>query len=105
MSEETKLTAIFSKEEIEVAKSMRDAIIKEGVSELKSIYMAGEIVMWDELSQQTVSLQKEVEELKNVAEQMVKMLIKTKTHVSLTMKTSIDKEIEVYNALITKNKG
>lgn len=51
---------MFTQEEIETAKRMRATIIKENVEELKAVYMAGEIVMWDEmqtklLSQATVS--------------------------------------------------
>lgn len=41
----------FTQEEITAAKQTRDAIIKENIDELKSVYMAGEIVMWDEISQ------------------------------------------------------
>ena len=40
---------MFTDEEITAAKATRDAIVKENISELKSIYMAGEIVMWDEM--------------------------------------------------------
>ena len=44
-------TEKFTPEEIAAAKSVRDEIIK-GESELKCIYMAGEIVMWDEINRQ-----------------------------------------------------
>lgn len=40
---------MFTEEEIKVAKSVRDQIIKEDPLELGSIYMAGEIVMWAEI--------------------------------------------------------
>jgi len=40
---------MFTNEEVTAAKATRDAIISENISELKSIYMAGEIVMWDEM--------------------------------------------------------
>lgn len=40
---------MFTDEELKAAKATRDAIIKENISELKSIYMAGEIIMWDEM--------------------------------------------------------
>lgn len=40
---------MFTDEEVKAAKATRDAIISENISELKSIYMAGEIVMWDEM--------------------------------------------------------
>lgn len=39
----------FTEKEISAAKETRDEIIKGDVPELKSIYMAGEICMWDEL--------------------------------------------------------
>ena len=39
----------FTEEEIIAAKETRDAIIKERIPELVSIYMAGEICMWDEI--------------------------------------------------------
>ena len=41
----------FTEEEIKIAKKTRDVIISEGISELRAIYMAGEICMWDELQQ------------------------------------------------------
>lgn len=40
---------MFTQEEISAAKATRDAIIKQNVSEVKPIYMAGEICMWDEM--------------------------------------------------------
>ncbi len=40
---------MFTPEEIQAAKATRDAIRKEGPDELKAVYMAGEIVMWDGL--------------------------------------------------------
>lgn len=46
---------MFTEEEVTTAKKVRDTIISENVDELKSIYMAGEIVMWDE--QQAKNLQ------------------------------------------------
>lgn len=45
---------MFTKEEVKAAKATRDAIIEENISELKSIYMAGEIVMWDECEQKNL---------------------------------------------------
>ena len=39
---------MFTPEEVKAAKATRDAIIRENIAELKSVYMAGEIVMWDE---------------------------------------------------------
>lgn len=40
----------FTEEEVRAAKKTRDAIINGSISEeLKSVYMAGEICMWDEL--------------------------------------------------------
>ena len=41
----------FTKEELRAAKETRETIIKEGIPELASIYMAGEICMWDEMQQ------------------------------------------------------
>lgn len=41
----------FSEEEIKAAKNTRRMIVNSENSELKSIYMAGEICMWDELRQ------------------------------------------------------
>lgn len=43
----------FTEEEVTTAKTVRDAIINGEASELKSIYMAGEICMWDEMRQFT----------------------------------------------------
>lgn len=45
----------FSKSEIRAAKTARDTIISGGVEELKAIYMAGEICMWDEIQQTKVN--------------------------------------------------
>lgn len=40
----------FTNEEIKAAKETRDALINEDMpTEMKALYMAGEIVMWDEL--------------------------------------------------------
>lgn len=39
----------FTNDEITAAKNIRDQITLDNIDELKSIYMAGEIVMWDEL--------------------------------------------------------
>ena len=46
---------MFTKEEVKAAKATRDAIIEENISELKAIYMAGEIVMWDECEQKNLN--------------------------------------------------
>lgn len=39
----------FTEEQVTAAKKCRDTIIAKNIDELKSIYMAGEIVMWDEM--------------------------------------------------------
>lgn len=41
----------FTNEEIKAAKQTRDVIISNNIEELKAIYMAGEICMWDEMQQ------------------------------------------------------
>lgn len=41
----------FTESEVKAAKAVRDKIIESGTDELKSIYMAGEIVMWNELQE------------------------------------------------------
>lgn len=41
----------FAPKEIEAAKAVKEQIINGDISELKSVYMAGEICMWDELQQ------------------------------------------------------
>ena len=46
----------FTKEEIEIAKQVRQQIIDDNISELKSVYMAGEICMWDELQYEIADL-------------------------------------------------
>ncbi len=47
---------MFTPEEIKSAKATRDALMSgEYPPELKSIYMAGEIVMWDELKKKDES--------------------------------------------------
>ena len=43
----------FTPEEIEAAKETRAAVIKDNTPELKAVYMAGEICMWDELQNAT----------------------------------------------------
>lgn len=43
----------FSEEEIESAKVVRDEIIKGNIDDLKSVYIAGEICMWDSIYNQT----------------------------------------------------
>lgn len=45
----------FTDEQIAAARATRDAIIKENVSELKSVYMAGEIVMWADMKDKSNS--------------------------------------------------
>lgn len=45
----------FTEEQVRVAKQCRDTIIAEDIEELKSIYMAGEIVMWDEMKDKNLS--------------------------------------------------
>ena len=45
----------FTDEEIKIAKQTREVIIKDGTPELKAVYMAGEICMWDELQQEKVN--------------------------------------------------
>lgn len=54
----------FTEEEVKAAKSTRQVIIEENVPELKSIYIAGEICMWDELKSQLQTKDKEIEELR-----------------------------------------
>jgi len=39
----------FTDEEIKIAKQTRETVISTDVPELKAVYMAGEICMWDEL--------------------------------------------------------
>lgn len=46
----------FTKEEIEAAKTSRDFIVNSGIKELQSIYMAGEICMYEELKEKKYSL-------------------------------------------------
>ena len=41
----------FTAEEIKAAQATRDTIIRDNISVLKSIYMAGEICMWAELNE------------------------------------------------------
>jgi hypothetical protein len=45
----------FTEEEIRIAKQTRAVIVNENIEELKAIYMAGEICMWDELQQKQAS--------------------------------------------------
>jgi hypothetical protein len=46
---------MFTEEEVQEAKKMRDYIIEKGNDSAKAIYMAGEIVMWDEMRQKDLS--------------------------------------------------
>lgn len=46
----------FTEEEIRVAKQVKDALVNGDLAEeLRSVYIAGEIVMWDELRNQSPS--------------------------------------------------
>lgn len=45
----------FTEEQVRAAKQCRDTIIAEDIDELKSIYMAGEICMWDEMKVNKIS--------------------------------------------------
>ena len=58
----------FTNEEIKAAKQTRDAIISNNIEELKAIYMAGEICMWDELQQ------KKAMDYKKTLEQVMDLL-------------------------------
>lgn len=40
---------MFTQEEIKTAEETRKVIIEENIDELKAIYMAGEINMWNEM--------------------------------------------------------
>ena len=44
----------FTEEEIKTAKEARRVIIEEDVPEIKSVYMAGEIVMWGEMKDEAM---------------------------------------------------
>lgn len=52
----------FTSEEIRAAQETRDLIISEGTQELKSIYMAGEICMHEEIKSQLLLQWIQVEE-------------------------------------------
>jgi len=55
----------FSPEEIKAAKSVKDRALNEHSSQwFKSLYMAGEICMWDELQSEITALTAENEKLK-----------------------------------------
>ncbi len=45
---------MYTQEEIKAAKTVRDQIIQEGLDDLKSVYMAGEIVAHSELKPKPV---------------------------------------------------
>jgi len=51
----------FSEEQLQAAKEVRDYLIAENEPRLKSIYMAGEIVMWDEMRQLATDGREELE--------------------------------------------
>ena len=68
----------FTKEEIKTAKEVKDTIIREDVEELKAIYMAGEICMWDEIQQREQLINFLWEQYK------VKKLITKKTYLEMT---------------------
>jgi len=54
----------FTEEELNAAKEVRDFLIEENEPRLTSIYMAGEIVMWDELKKTIEGKDKELHLLK-----------------------------------------
>lgn len=62
MSQDKDNRTVFTPEEIKAAKQVRDEIINGDISEFKSIYMAGEIVMWDEMKQTIEGLQADRDE-------------------------------------------
>lgn len=41
----------YTDTEVNAARATRDEVIKQNIPELKSIYMAGEIVMWAEIQE------------------------------------------------------
>ena len=45
----------FTDSQIKLAKEVRDTIIRDNIQELKAVYMAGEICMWDEIQQDKVN--------------------------------------------------
>lgn len=68
----------FTKEEIKIAKQTRDVIISEDVEELKAVYMAGEICMWDELQQEQANGDKSKKSV-GVDTAMIKLMIEYET--------------------------
>lgn len=55
----------FTDQEVKSAKATRDAIINEEISELQSVYMAGEICMWDEMRAEIERLRSTLKLLSN----------------------------------------
>lgn len=51
-----KLKNMFTQEEILAAQAARKVIVEGNISELKSVYIAGEICMWDELRQKNLQI-------------------------------------------------
>jgi wobble nucleotide-excising tRNase len=62
---------VYTPEQIQAAKEIRDSLIKRIVTHDRCIYMAGEIVMWDQLSAELEAAKKELQEAK---EQMMQSL-------------------------------
>lgn len=83
----------FTEEEVESAKNTRDAIIKGNISELKSIYVAGEIVMWDELQEKQKENDRCLNELQKICQ---KKIVPTDPVFVIGKLGTIDLAIEYY---------
>lgn len=60
---QTQALPSFTEEEVKAAKATRDQLVKERIPEIQSIYMAGEICMWDEMQPILAAKQAELDRL------------------------------------------
>lgn len=86
---------MFSEEEIKAAKQVRDAIVKSDDGSLKSVYMAGEICMWDEMRQ------KEADKVKSTQASSIGYSITLPPKPNLEVPISEEKDIQFISAIET----
>lgn len=64
----------FTDDEVKAAKAVLKEMITMDSTALKSVYMAGEIVMWDELKPQQQKLEKAISKLKEMVSTPYKLI-------------------------------
>lgn len=69
------MTKEFTEEEIKAAKSVKQTIIKERIPEVQSVYMAGEICMWDETRNKLEEKDAELSSYRSLLDDAVKEMV------------------------------